>query len=72
MKKEGGVKKGGAEEQDLPLGLIWAGLPLGIKIAAAATGGGLAYSGIRNLVNRCTVTNTGRKRCKKRKLNWNW
>ena len=72
MKKEGGVKKGGAGEQDLPLGLIWAGLPLGIKIAAAATGGGLAYSGIRNLVNRCTVTNTGRKRCKKRKLNWNW
>ena len=67
MFKNMGSSPAKAEKKKLPVGQIWQSLPPGVKAAAIVSAGGLVYSGIRNLTN-CTVTNTGKKKCKKRKI----
>ena len=69
LKKKGGMAK---KRKKGPLGAmikeIWRGLPIGVKAGIIGTGAGVAYSGVRKLFTRCKTTNTGRRRCKPRKI----
>ena len=68
--KKGGRKRG--QKKKGPVGQIikgiWQSLPTGIKAGVIGSGAAMLYSGIRKRVKNCTVTNTGRRRCKKRKI----
>ena len=70
--KKGGMVRKGKKGKKGPLGAmikeIWRGLPPGVKAGVIGTGAGLAYSGVRRLFTRCKTTNTGRRRCKPRKI----
>ena len=77
--KKGAVirkKRKAGKKGKLPLGAIikgiWTTLPPGIKAGVIATGAGIVYSGARKILGRCKRTNTGKKVCPPRKINWDW